>query len=164
MTVKAFRPFQNGFRLIDGFKLNQLFSGAMSFVAAIVGGSINGTAIGATSPSTGSFTSLTTNGAEFVSPQILAAAGASQGNAALITKATVIVTVTASTEGVKLPVAATGAQVQIMVPGTKGVKVYPNTNNKISTAATNVAVALVADKANIYVAKDAVTWSVLKGA
>lgn len=94
----------------------------------------------------------------------LAAAGASQGNAAQITTRSVIVTVTASTQGVKLPAAATGLQVQVFVPGTKGVKVYPFTADKISTAATNVAVALVADKANIYRAIDTVTWAVLRGA
>lgn len=96
--------------------------------------------------------------------QILAAAGATQGNAAAITKDVVIVTVTASTQGVKLPTAVTNRQIRVHCPGTVGVKVYPNTNDKISTASTNVAVALVADKANIYIAKDATTWAVMKGA
>lgn len=54
--------------------------------------------------------------------------------------------------------------VRVFCPGTKGVKVYPNTGDKISTASTNAAVALVLDKANIYVAKDAITWVVMKGA
>lgn len=94
----------------------------------------------------------------------IAAAGASQGNATAITSRVTIVTVTASTQGVKLPTATTGLQVMVMVPGTKGVKVYPFSGDKISTAATNVAVALVADKANIYRAIDAVTWAVMKGA
>lgn len=95
---------------------------------------------------------------------ILAAAGATQGNATAITKMLTIVTVTASTEGVKLPLAATGLMRRIFCPGTVGVKVYPNTGDKISTAATNAAVALVADKSNLYIAKDATTWAVMKGA
>lgn len=95
---------------------------------------------------------------------ILAAAGATQGNAAQITAMVTIVTVTASTEGVKLPAAATGLMRRVFCPGTIGVKVYPFTGDKISTAATNAAVALVADKANIYIAKDSVTWAVQKGA
>lgn len=103
-------------------------------------------------------------GYDIAPAQILAAAGASQGDAGTITRGTVIVTVTASTQGVKLPTAATGTMVRVFCPGTKGVKVYPNTGDKISTASTNAAVALVLDKANIYVAKDAITWVVMKGA
>jgi hypothetical protein len=95
---------------------------------------------------------------------IVAAAGASQGTATLLASMANIVTVTASTEGVKLPLAATGLMRRVFVPGTVGVKVYPNTGDKISTAATNAAVLLVADKANIYLAKDDKTWAVQKGA
>lgn len=97
-------------------------------------------------------------------PQVLAAVGATQGNAGVITKSRVIVTVTASTEGVKLPVAATGMEVRVHVPGTIGVKVYPNTNGKIDAVATNTAQALVAGKANIYFARDTTRWVTLKGA
>lgn len=96
--------------------------------------------------------------------QILAATGATQGNAALISAVRVLVTVTASTEGVKLPAASTGKMVQVFCPGAVGVKVYPFTGDKISTASTNAAVALVADKANIYIAKDQTTWAVQRGA
>lgn len=106
----------------------------------------------------------TADGFSQANVQILAAAGATQGNAGVITRSVVIVTVTASTQGVKLPTAATGKQVRVHCPGTVGVKVYPNTNDKISTASTNVAVALVADKANLYIAKDADVWTVQKGA
>ncbi len=75
-----------------------------------------------------------------------------------------VVTVTASTQGVKLPTAATGRIVRVAVGGTVGVKVYPFAGDKISTASTNVAVLLAADKTNVYLAKDAVTWLVQKGA
>lgn len=95
---------------------------------------------------------------------IIAAAGATQGTATQITTSNVIVTVTASTQGVKLPTAATGKKVTVIVPGTVGVKVYPSTGDKISTGSTNAAVALGADNGNIYLAKDAVTWALLAGA
>lgn len=126
-------------------------------------GAVNGT-LGATTPATASVTDLTVNGIRTEVPQILAAAGASQGTAAAITKSRVIVTVTASTQGVKLPTAATGKVVSVNVGGTVGVLVYPGTSDKISTASTNAAVLLAADKGNIYIAKDAVTWLVTKGA
>jgi hypothetical protein len=103
-------------------------------------------ALGSTTPAAEAVLALTQNGAQVSMPQILAAAGATQGTAGAITKGTVIVTVTASTQGVKLPTAATGQRVRVMCPGTVGVKVYPNTGDKISTA------------------KDAVTWAVQKGA
>jgi hypothetical protein len=120
--------------------------------------------LGATTPAAATVTDYSGNGTTTQTPQILAAAGTSQGTATAITKAIVIVTVTASTQGVKLPTAATGKMVRVMVPGTVGVKVYPATGDKISTGATNAAVALAADKANLYVAKDAITWAVMKGA
>jgi hypothetical protein len=97
-------------------------------------------------------------------PQVLAAAGATQGTAGVITGGTVIVTVTASTQGVKLPVASTGAQCKVFMPGTVGVKVYPNTNARLDTTATNIAVVLVAGKANVYYARDATRWITDKGA
>lgn len=101
---------------------------------------------------------------ETFAPQVLAAVGATQGTAGLITKSRVIVTVTASTEGVKLPVAATGLEVHIMVPGTIGVKTYPNTNARIDAIATNVALALVAGKGNIYLARDTTRWVTIRSA
>ncbi len=75
-----------------------------------------------------------------------------------------MVTVTASTEGVKLPAAVTGQRVEIFAAATVGVKVYPATGDKLLGQATNAAVLLAAGKANIYQAADATTWRVLKGA
>lgn len=106
----------------------------------------------------------TSDGFTQMTPQILAAAGSTQLGAGVITRSFVIVTVTASTQGVLLPTAATGKQVRVHCPGTVGVKVYPFTGDKISTASTNAAVVLAADKANLYLAKDTVTWVVQKGA
>lgn len=93
----------------------------------------------------------------------LAAAGASQGNASLITAAITMVSVTASTQGVKLPAAATGLKYLVMAPTAKGVKVYPNTGDSIGTTATNSAVALVLNKSSLYIAESASKWRVLTG-
>lgn len=141
-----------GFRLFAGETLNTIIDAVNTNTNKLAG--------------TGSATlnSPTTTGLQVQTPTIVAAAGATQGGATQITTSRVIVTVTASTEGVKLPTAATGKLVYINVGGTVGVKVYPFTNDKISTASTNVAVALAADKGNVYIAKDATTWLVTKGA
>lgn len=142
-----------GFRLFAGEKLNEIIDAINS-----VQGAPGSTA------AAGAFTNLSLNGTRTETPQTLVATGATQGNAAQITGARVIVTVSASTQGVKLPTAATGKVVAVNVGGTKGVKVYPATGDKISTASTNAAVLLVADKGNIYIAQNAVTWLVTKGA
>lgn len=97
-------------------------------------------------------------------PQVLAAAGATQGGAGVIASSNVIVTVTASTQGVKLPTAATGLSIRVFCPGTIGVKVYPAANGKLDAIATNTAVVLVAGKANVYFARDATRWLTEKGA
>lgn len=112
----------------------------------------------------GTFAGITNTGSTFTAIQVLAAAGATQGNAGAITGSKVVVTVTASTEGVKLPTAATGLEVRVHVPGTVGVKVYPGTGARIDAVATNTASALVAGKANIYMARDTTRWVTLKGA
>lgn len=99
--------------------------------------------------------------------QIIAAAGATQGNATAISAVRgllVKVTVTTSTEGVKLPVASTGLMLYVLADPAVGVKVYPATNGIIGSAATNAAVALVKNKANLYVGVDTRRWRVQVGA
>ncbi len=100
------------------------------------------------------------------SSAIVAAAGATQGTAALIGAVLMaIVTVTASTEGVRLPTAATNRMVFVTVPGTKGVKIYPFSGDQIDAAGTNASVALVAGKGNLYYAKNTSQWyTAIKGA
>lgn len=98
-------------------------------------------------------------------PVTVAAFGATQGTATLIPAGVdIIVTVTASTEGVKLPVATTGRTLTIFADPAIGVKVYPNTNAKIEAAATNVAVALVKAKATRFYAKNTTQWLAHTGA
>lgn len=96
----------------------------------------------------------------------IAAAGATQGNATQVPENVgyVAVTVTASSQGIKLPTAATNKRVVVLAASAKGVKVYPFTGDRIQGAATNVAVALVLNKSSEYIAVDANNWRVLKGA
>lgn len=98
---------------------------------------------------------------------VVAAAGATQGNAtALPTNAQrVMVTVTASTEGVVLPTPATGKVRRIFVPGTVGVKIYPPLHCFIDAGASNAAVTLAAGKGIEFTASDATHWKTsMKGA
>ncbi len=64
----------------------------------------------------------------------------------------------------KLPTAATGKRVTVCAASAKGVKVYANTGDRIQGGATNGAVALALNKANVYFAADATNWRVLRGA
>lgn len=98
--------------------------------------------------------------------QTVAAFGASQGNATAITlpAGTVSVTVTASTEGVKLPVASTGARFMLLADPSVGAKVYAATGGKIGAATTaSTAYALVKNTATTFVGVDATHWRVFKG-
>ena len=132
------------------------------FVGATTG-ALNGT-LGATTPASASVTTFSQNGARTLTAQTLAATGSTQGGAAAITGSVVIVTVTASTQGVKLPTAAAGARVEVFASRTVGNKVYPFSGDVISGAATNASITLASNKGAIFQAVDAVTWRYIKGA
>ncbi len=145
-----------GYRLFPGELLNSIIDQVNNLTG-------NGTP-GAVTGSTGAFSSTLS-----VAPQILSAAGATQGTATAITKSVAIVTVntTASTHGVKLPTAATGLMVWVANAGASvfGIKVYPNTNGKIASASTNAADTVLAkNKANLYIARNTTFWVVQRGA
>ncbi len=154
---------QVGYRLMKGESINQIIRRVNGTDNGDYKGTFNGT-VGATIPAAGSFTTLTRTGYTISVPQTLAAAGATQGDAAAITSSVVMVTVTASTEGVKLPTAATGLQVTVCAASAKGCKVWPFAGDRIQGAATNAAIALVLNKSSIFIAADAVNWRVVKGA
>ncbi len=142
-----------GYRMFTGELMNQIITVCNNITG-------NGAA-GATS-------NIYQNGTFTMAPQIVSAAGASQGTATAITKALAIVTVatTASTHGVKLPTAVTGLMVYVANAATTfGVKIYPATNGKIGAAATNVADTVLAkNKANLYIARNTTFWVVQRGA
>jgi len=147
---------------------------ALTSGTTITGATISSSTITGTTFTTATLTSPTITTPTISSPslsgtvtrsfQTLAAAGATQGTAGAITTAVVVVTVTASSQGVKLPTAATGLEYRVHVPGTVGVTVYPNTADKIDASATNAGVVLAAGKANIYFARNTSQWLTLKGA
>lgn len=132
--------------------------GADGFLGPLTGdvtGNLTGNVTG--SISGGTTTSLV--------PQLIAAAGATQGAATAITGSLAIITTcTASARGVKLPTAATGKMVYVMSGCTQGTKVYPFSGDKISTSSTNSAVVQAGLKGKLYVAQNAVQWWALAGA
>lgn len=189
IDAMALSYFETGFRLMAGQWFNPLINAVNTLIAQAAGttsgaykGTFNGT-VGATTPSTAAVTTLNASGASTLAAtsvttltrsgvltqgvQIAAAAGSnSQVNSTPITNSLVIVTtVTATTRAVRLPTAATGKTVQINNGTSTAVKIYPATNDRIGTAATNaVGTAIGANKGSIYVAQDAVTWRVMAGA
>ncbi len=167
MTAVVTKTFTPGFRTIDGGDLNSAFGQVNDALAgttpAVYTGTFNGV-VGGTTPAAATVTDFTTNGVVTETAQTLAAAGATQGTATLITKSVVIVTVTASTEGVKLPASPTGKRVAVLADPAVGVKVYPNAGCQIEGIATNTAQALVKAKANIYYGVSATKWRAVVGA
>jgi hypothetical protein len=98
-------------------------------------------------------------------PQVLAAGGATQGNATAVTGNRVVITVTASTEGVILKAIATGASTSLVVPGSIGSKIYPPVGGKIDATSTNGAITLAAGKGIRLMQRSATLFTVeLKGA
>lgn len=138
-------------------------------MATILPGSLSGSetvgvdtqSSGGVSPQTGALTTTTLG----LGVQTVAAAGTSQGTATAIAAAgaIVFVTVTASTEGIKLPTAAQGLRYTVYADPAIGNKVYPATGALIAAGATNAAYTLVKDTATTFVAFSATKWRVLKG-
>lgn len=145
--------------LADGFT-----AGSLGFVGNLTGnvtGNVTGTTAGAVAATT-----LSVSGFISTPAQLAAAAGtSSQANSTAITKsAFIIVTVTNSTRGVRLPAAVTGRMVHGFNGATTAALVYPATNDKIGASSTNAGVLMSGGKGNIYLAQDAVTWRVMTGA
>jgi len=101
-----------------------------------------------------------------LTPQLLQATGSnSQANAVLISAPSVVVVkVSASTRGIRLPVAATGLTELINNAGAHSVHIFPASGNRIGASATNASTTLAAGKGGIFFAQDATTWRVILGA
>ena len=168
MSIPAFKPFSTGYRLIDGAKLNRLFQGQESYTPVITGGTIDGAVIGGITPAAATHTSLTVTGANIYAVSTVAAAGASQGTATQIPAGanTILITVTASTEGVKLPTAVVaGRSITIFADTAKGCKVYPGSAGQSINAATTAttAFALVLNTSTEFIAVSTTKWRTVKG-
>lgn len=101
--------------------------------------------------------------------QVVNAAGsASQSAATAINPAlgreVIVATVSATSRGVRLPVATTGLRYEVFNQGDNPVNVFPATGAKIGSASTNAAVSVVNNKGGIFVAKDATHWALILGA
>lgn len=151
-----------GYRLIDGSIVNQLIDQANNATGNGTPGPMTASSFTATGPN--SLSGATTYGSgstkAFIA-SVIAAAGATQGTATLIPSGKVVVTASASTEGIKLPVWATGLEVDVLNVGTAHkFKVYPNVNAKVSTGASNAADAtlLAVMKNTVYKAVLTNTW------
>lgn len=112
------------------------------------------------------------NGSTVTGPAIetlttIAAAGATQGNATAIPSTAILVnvTVTASTEGVKLPTAAAGLVLTLLTPTTKGYKVYGGAAGQLINANTTAttAYAVTTNKPVTFYGVDATHWRAQKG-
>lgn len=100
--------------------------------------------------------------------QTVAAFGASQGTATQIPAgaAVVFVTATASTEGVKLPVASTGARYLLQASATVGAKVYAATLGRIgaATTATTAFGPILKGTSALFIGVNSTTWAAIKSA
>lgn len=109
----------------------------------------------------------TVTGAQVGGFTTVAAAGASQGTATAIpaTAYIVNVTVTTSTEGVKLPTPSTGREMTLLTPTTKGYKVYTNLAGQVINAATTAttAFAVATLKPVTFYGVDATHWRAQRG-
>jgi hypothetical protein len=116
--------------------------------------------------SSGTIDSLTVAHAFVLTPQLMQATGSnSQANAAPITTpSAVVVTVSASTRGVRLPAARAGLTELVNNAGANRVRVFPAAGDRIGAAATNASIALEAGKGGIFFAQDSTTWRVILGA
>ena len=134
--------------------------------AALAGALAAPPVIGGTTPAAVTASELTSTGAIVEKTQTVAAAGANQGAAGAIPDACseVMVTVTASTQGVKLPTAVAGKKVRVFAAAGVGNKVYPFAGALIQGLATNAAYTLAAGKATLFIAESATKWRFQAGA
>lgn len=162
MAAADFNVFDTtkGDRVLNAAAIAAIINASPSSVAAALA------AIMAASPGAGVFTTLAVSQSRVNTPAVVAAAGATQGNAGAIpaTAAEVVVTVTASTQGVRLPTAATGKFVRVWPDPAVGVKIYPGTNALIGASATNAAVAIVKNKPAMFYAINTTKWRYMAGA
>jgi hypothetical protein len=101
-----------------------------------------------------------------LTPQLMQATGSNSQSAAaqITTPSAVVVTVSASSRGVRLPPAAAGLTELVNNAGARFVQVFPASGDRIGAAATNASIALEPGKGGIFFAQDATTWRVILGA
>lgn len=90
-----------------------------------------------------------------------AAAGSAQGDATALGSAAIVHAVTGGdgTKGVKLPTAVAGDVKIVLNSGAAGLKIYPNTDDKINNGSANAAITILKDTMAILVATAADNWA-----
>lgn len=137
---------------------------------------IDGGTIGATTPTTGRFTTLsatsfastgavsgtsvTTTGDLYIKSATVAATGSTQTDAAQLAGGFTLVTAADATKGVKLPAAVAGRVVIIKNADAANavLKVWPSTDDAINAVAANGSYSMAAKTSVMLVAYDATTW------
>lgn len=131
--------------------------------ATISGGSINGTPIGATTASTGKFTTLTTTstttfgGRTFKSGSTYTAAGTTQATGTAITTDLCFVSAGAANAGVVLPPVAMGATCFVVNYSGYATVIYPPSGGYLDFGAVNVGIT-VANQTKLLFCSDGGSW------
>lgn len=96
----------------------------------------------------------------------VAAAGATQGNAAQLPEGEVVLaTATTSAQGLKLPrIAGQRERITVVAMSNRGVKVYPWTGQRLTGAATNAAVTVPLNRAYTFYSDGGTLWRLERGA
>lgn len=152
MAVKTFNPFSTGYRLIDGTKLNNLFSGFQQMLKINVA---NGATIGGGLTVSGG---STVTGAQKAAATYVTPVGASRASAAAIpaTAINVWCPATGSSKGLSLPAMASGQSLWIWPFPTNGVKVFTAAGYVINALASTGSLQLASAKPVQFYSADAV--------
>lgn len=120
---------------------------------AISGGTIDNTPIGATTPSTATFSSIA------VSTGTVAAAGSSNTDATALGYGFNLVTAADGTKGVILPNAASGTIIFVKNSSASALKVYPDSGAAINAlTATTGAYSMAANTLSTFIAYGTTQW------
>ena len=124
----------------------------------INGGTIDNTVIGGTTKAAGSFTTVTSSAGFIMPSATVAAAGATQANAAAIATGFTLVSGADATKGILLPAAAAGLTCVIKNNAAAVLKVWPASGDAINAIAVDSNYVLASLTSTLLVAYDSTTW------
>jgi hypothetical protein len=132
----------------------------------INGGTVDGTSIGSSSPSSGAFTTVSMTGLLTISTagSITASTTQTQGQQALTATMNNVSTVANNNDVVTLPAAAAGVVVFIANNGANTLQVFPASGDNIDGAGVNTSRTLASGTNMQYIAHDATNWNSFRGA
>ncbi len=124
-----------------------------AFSVTITGGTINGTTIGATTPTTGSFTFSRQSALDGIT-----AAGTDQSTATALTNAINNITTVTSGTGVKLPVGVKGDSITVFNSGALALQIYSNGAETINGSSGATGINVVVGSATVFTAISNSAW------